>query len=585
MIVFKDLSIRNFLSIGNVTQALHLDQNTLTLVLGENLDVVGRSSRNGCGKSAVVSAISYALYGSSIANIRKDNLINLTNAKNMLVSLSFIVNNVEYKIERGRRPNVLKFYIGEVEQNPNVIQGDVKDTQDSIEKVLGMGLEMFKHIIALNTYTEPFLTLPAGSQRLIIEQLLGIVQLSERSDLLKECIKETKGKIAQEEYKLSAIREANRRIEQQIELVIQKQNEWLTKQFDQTLKLKNAINDLSHINIETELQNHKLLSEWKEKSKNIRDTKKSIDLCKTEISKCRTQHTRLEGEIKSLVAHKCYACGQNIHDDKQSEVLSIKKKQLEEIDTSSYKLDQELLNYTKLLDDIGILGNEPTTFYSTIEDAYQHKGNLTALEKELETLQNVNDPYVEQIINMKDQAIQEISLDVMNDLTMIKEHQDFLLKLLTSKDSFIRKKIIDQSLLYLNTRLTSYLEKMGLPHTVYFHNDLSVSIEDLGRELDFHNLSRGERNRLNISLSLAFRDVWEAMNVPINLLFIDEMIDSGLDANGVESALEILKNLYRSRNKSVWLISHRDELVGRVPDVMYVRKENGFTSVIDASDI
>jgi DNA repair exonuclease SbcCD ATPase subunit len=149
---------------------------------------------------------------------------------------------------------------------------------------------------------------------------------------------------------------------------------------------------------------------------------------------------------------------------------------------------------------------------------------------------------------------------------------------LTSKDSFVRKKIIDQNLSYLNARLTHYLDRIGLPHTVKFQNDLTVSIEELGRELDFDNLSRGERNRLILSMSWAFRDVWESLYSPINLLFIDELIDSGLDTAGMESSLAILKQMSRERHKSIWLVSHRDELAGRVENIMQVVKENGFTS-------
>ena len=137
-----------------------------------------------------------------------------------------------------------------------------------------------------------------------------------------------------------------------------------------------------------------------------------------------------------------------------------------------------------------------------------------------------------------------------------------LLKLLTSKDSFIRKKIIEQNLSYLNARLTHYLDRVGLPHTVVFQNDLTVSIEELRRELDFDNLSRGERNRLILSLSWSFRDVWESLYQPINLLFIDELVDSGMDASGVENSLAILKKMSREGSRSVWLVSHKDELAG-----------------------
>ena len=143
--------------------------------------------------------------------------------------------------------------------------------------------------------------------------------------------------------------------------------------------------------------------------------------------------------------------------------------------------------------------------------------------------------YQEQIDELRNTALQEISWDNINDLTVTKDHQEFLLRLLTNKDSFIRKKIIDQNLAYLNNRLTFYLDRMGLPHQVSFLNDLNVEITQLGQDLDFDNLSRGERNRLILGLSWAFRDVWESLYQNINLLFIDELVDNGLDAAGVEN--------------------------------------------------
>jgi DNA repair exonuclease SbcCD ATPase subunit len=196
----------------------------------------------------------------------------------------------------------------------------------------------------------------------------------------------------------------------------------------------------------------------------------------------------------------------------------------------------------------------------------------------LENKQAETDPYGEQIADMQGQALQVVTYDTLNELTRLQEHQDFLLKLLTSKDSFIRKKIIEQNLSYLNARLTHYLDRIGLPHTVVFQNDLTVSIEELGRELDFDNLSRGERNRLILSMSWAFRDVFESLYQPINVLFIDEMIDSGLDTQGVENALALLKHMSRERHKSIWLVSHRDELAGRVENILKVVKEGGYTT-------
>jgi hypothetical protein len=223
-------------------------------------------------------------------------------------------------------------------------------------------------------------------------------------------------------------------------------------------------------------------------------------------------------------------------------------------------------------------GAAPVTHYDTEAKAVKHSTMVTSLLQQITTKHAEADPYTEQIVDMQQSAMQQIVYDQLNNLVRVQDHQEFLLKLLTSKDSFIRKKIIDQNLSYLNSRLTHYLDRIGLPHTVTFQNDLTVLIEELGRELDFDNLSRGERNRLILSMSWAFRDVFESLYQPINLLFIDELIDSGLDTAGMESSLAILKQMSRERHKSVWLVSHRDELAGRVENILKVVKENGFTS-------
>jgi DNA repair exonuclease SbcCD ATPase subunit len=236
------------------------------------------------------------------------------------------------------------------------------------------------------------------------------------------------------------------------------------------------------------------------------------------------------------------------------------------------------MEHTDALTALGELGTKPTTFYKNESDAFEHRSSMASVLTQLTAKQQETDPYADQIVEMREQALQEINYDILNGLTRIKDHQDFLVKLLTNKDSFIRKKIIDQNLNHLNARLSYYLDKIGLPHTVKFNNDLTVSIEELGRELDFDNLSRGERNRLILSLSWSFRDVWESLYQPINLLFIDELVDSGMDASGVENSLAILKKMSRESDRSVWLVSHKDELAGRVNNILTVVKENGFTS-------
>ena len=567
------------MSVGNSTQGIDFDRKDLTLVLGENLDLGGDGSRNGTGKTTIINALSYALYGQALSNIRKDNLVNKTNGKSMMVGLDFVINGAEYRIERGRKPNVLKFYVNNQEQAvTDEAQGDSRETQDAIESVLGLSHDMFKHILALNTYTEPFLSLKANDQRTIIEQLLGITMLSERADRIKEHNRQTKEAIQQEEFRIRAVQEANKRIEEQIEALRRRQTLWTTKHEEEIKKLETALEELKKIDIEAEIQAHKAHKVWDQKRKDLNDLAGQISRTKLDKDRENKSIEKLGKEIATLESHTCHTCGQAFHDHKHQSVLEGKQADLVGARKACSEHTQLLSELETAHESLGPLGRPPKMFYDREEDAIDHRSSMAALQTQLENKQVETDPYSEQIEEMQGKALQVVSYDTLNDLTRLQEHQDFLLKLLTSKDSFIRKKIIEQNLSYLNARLTHYLDRIGLPHTVVFQNDLTVSIEELGRELDFDNLSRGERNRLILSMSWAFRDVFESLYQPINVLFIDEMIDSGLDTQGVENSLALLKHMSRERHKSIWLVSHRDELAGRVENILRVVKEGGFTS-------
>ncbi len=689
MITLQDITLRNFLSIGQVTQAVDFDKKDLTLILGENLDLGGDGARNGTGKTTLIQGLSYALFGVPINDIRKDNLVNRTNGKNMMVTLEFNVNGTEYKIERGRKPNILKFYVNNVqEKGSEDQQGENKETQAAIERVLNMTPEMFRHIVVLNTYSQPFLALKNNEQKDIIEQLLGITLLSEKAEVVKELIRNSKDNIQSEEFRVKAIEEANKRVKEQIDAIKRRQTLWLKKHDEDLANYALAYDELLKIDIDTELLAHKELVVWN-KQKQEQDTYNAlvarstawqqkhdtdisiahkayllkneydieselkswsdlkewlndessqktiataIDNQTKSIAKENKLIEKLVRELKELEEHKCYACGQDFHDDKHLEVttekttllenarielaeleaqLAIDKALVKELGskpTPSYKTEAEAIrhggdvaNLKKVWEDKKqesnpfseqlseltpiVLGPQPVTHYDTEVEAVKHSSQVANILVQIENKSTENDPYSEQVVEMENNALQSIDFDAINRLTKTMEHQKFLLDILTSKDSFVRKKIIDQNLSYLNSRLTHYLDKIGLPHQVIFQNDLQVEITELGRELDFDNLSRGERNRLILGLSFAFRDVWENLYAPINTLFIDELIDSGLDTMGVENSIAILKDMSRRRHKSIWLVSHREELAGRVPSVLKVVKENGFTSYNTAVDM
>ena len=576
------------MSVGNATQAVDFNRNDLTLVLGENLDLGGDDSgaRNGTGKTTIINALSFAFYGNALTNIKKDNLINKTNQKNMMVTIDFEKDGQSYRIERGRKPSIMKFWVGNIEKEiTDDAQGDSRETQADIERMLGMSHDMFRHIVALNTYTEPFLSLKANEQRTIIEQLLGITLLSEKAETLKENNKVTKDAITAEEFRIKAVGDANKRIEEQIESLKRRQTMWQNKHAEDLGRLESALEQLQTIDIDAEVQAHRDLTAYNQRRKDINDLEAEIKRIQLDERRAVKDADKLKQELDALINHRCHACGQDIHDERHDELVAAK-----DYEFDAACVDVDLCGVRNIqtqgqIDKLGPLGPQPQVFYDREEDAIHHRSTLASLQKQIETKRTEDDPYTEQISEMQTQGLEEISFDIINELTNLKDHQEFLLKLLTNKDSFIRKRIIDQNLSYLNARLGQYLDRIGLPHTVKFNNDLSVSITELGRDLDFDNLSRGERNRLILSLSWAFRDVWESLYQPINLLFIDELVDSGMDFSGVENSLAILKKMSRDADKSIWLVSHKDELAGRVNNTLHVVKENGFTTYNTDVDI
>lgn len=679
MLNLRSIVLKNFLSVGAVSQSITFEKSNITLVLGENVDLGGDGNRNGVGKSALLQAVSYALYGEGINSIRKDNLINRTNGKGMVVTIDFDANGKRYRITRGRKPNILKFYIDEKEVEEDATQGENKDTQVEIERVLCMSHEMFKQIVCLNTYSTPFLGMKVSDQRLIIEQLLGITILSEKAENLKLQIKNTKDQMQAEEFMIKGLQTANQKINEQIVSLERRSKLWEDEHEREVNRLVKEFTTLDSVDIHQELENHRLVKEFitqqqinnlyeslTNREQSFLDTdaknkaKLQIELDSLEtlnlpeelashehnarmlaFTQENSQNLRLrdqltsertstesrvravQRDIKMLEEHKCHACGQDVHDETHEQNLKKKQEELaslnERIKTIETKISEiklheispirptkfatvaelteiekriEILKFTinhtttspfknqieELEPQVKCLGVMPKTFYETEQEAVKHEGKIATLEQQILVESSKVNPYDEQIVDMKENAIQVISFTKMNELNRLLDHQKFVLELLTNKDSFVRKRIIDQNLAHLNARLSFYLDKIGLPHQVVFMNDLSVEITELGRELDFYNLSRGEMTRLILALSFAFRDVWESLYHPMSMLFCDELLDNGLDTAGLENSLSLLKDMCRNRGKSVFLISHRDELVGRVENILRVYKEGGFTS-------
>jgi DNA repair exonuclease SbcCD ATPase subunit len=580
---FTALHIRNFLTIGNVTEEIKLDANQLTLVLGENLDSGGENSRNGVGKSTILKALFFAIYGTSIGNIKKDNLVNNINLKNMEVTIEFNKRGKKYKIVRGRKPALLQFFVNDglvADPTEDEAQGESKYTQQEITKIIGMSSELFKQIILITTDSDQVVAMKAADQKPIIEELLGITLISTRAEKLKDIIKNTKESIKEEEITLKTKHENNNRILKMIADVEVKSTDFETKKTNSIASLQSTLDALLTVNIDQELENHDLLvsiAGYKAELATQQKYKKQLSSSLVSID---SQISTLQHQLDHIKNKTCHTCSQPVLAalEKEETILLKLEKLIAEYDNSKI----ELANVTSEINDLASAlesTSDITTIYNSKEEAFHHKHTIATIEDAIKAETLVENPYLSQIQSLNETGLLEISQVELEQMKMLFQHQEFLYKLLTNKDSFIRKKIIENNISSINYKVNHYLELLNLPHEVRFNNDLTIDINLLGRDFDFPQLSRGERNRVLLATSWAFRKVWEEHNHTINLMFVDEMLDSGLDNSGAEKALNIMKSFVRDEQKTCFLISHKDELVGRVGNVLMVKKEDGFTSL------
>lgn len=584
MLNIKELTIRNFLSVGNVTQSVNFDRPGITLVMGENMDVGGNSSKNGAGKSSITQALSFALFGLPITSIKKDNLINKTNQKGMIVSLTFEKDGKKYRIERGRKPNILKWYVDDKAVNSpdaDEAQGESKWTQAEIERVLGFNHEIFQHLVVLSTEIIPFLKLPAKDQRSIIENLLGITALSEKAEILKGLIRDTKDAMTREEIRLKSITDSNMKIQQTIDDLEKKSAKWDRDHMDTLQDIERQLTELLDLNIDAEISNHEKKAELTSLTATLKQLSSSQKSLEGQIVSNATLLESLTVDLEAVKAKSCPTCGSELHDNHDSilENISGREQEMNErIIQTGNELESIIVQKEGVQKAIEALG-KPVTKYPTLDAAYQHRATVERLEAALVRESEMVNPFRDQIATLLKEGLQVVDYEIMNELASKRDHQEFLLKLLTNKDSFIRKKIIDQNLQYMNHRLSTHLEKFSFPHTVRFLNDLSVDISLMGRDMDYDNLSSGERKRVILALSFAFRDVWESLNQTLNLLFLDEQLDNGTDGTAIDAAWAIMNTYSRDRGKSVFLISHREELVNKATTLMKVVKHGGFTTI------
>lgn len=730
MIKFKNISIKNFLSFGNVLQSFPLDGLGNALIMGQNKDI-GESgeSRNGVGKTTVMNAIVFALYGRGIESIKADQFINITNGKDLEVVLEFLIGEDKYTINRRRKPNKLTF-----DKNGESLTLDaMKNTDGLIEKIVGFDYDTFVLLYFLSPSKKSFMAMGGAEQRDMIEKLLSLDVLTQRASALKAIQSEmtTEKKLAQRD--LENAEAQKNEVESQRERLLAKQKETndaleeKKKKYDQTIKDTDGVDfdSLLHIidssialkseeqKIESdiELARERYLSMKKEKDRilddvetgrdsieknkqwettnkeaieaaqeamrsmpSIEDSKTTIDAFETysthmtEIEKIRSDISVEMGslercvidmeacreKIESLKNGVCFNCGQYHVDE---DALQKTNTQQEELDGRAESHEKNIEALQKRLDDLVGEDNDvcitkeqyaealnnvkateskkaeldrlktSTTPYNNVPTeknlsdlekeatninqnltkiharADEDKEKLVALKEEIEKttkevgnftrdelvqlknsretaltgmkeVEETKNPYDDELTNLRSPNVDKFR-HKLHDCDEDEKHCKYLKELLTSNKSFVRKRILDMYIPFMNKKIAEYSIGLGLPHIAKINNDMSVDIEYMGKNISYHNLSAGERLRLNIASTAAFKDLVTMLGKGSNLLLLDEILDSALDGDGMHSAFRLVKTIA----ENVIIISHREELQGKVDNLFYITKENGFSTI------
>ena len=572
-VVFEGLSLRNFMSFGNNYTEVDLTMDGTILINGKNIDIGGA---NGVGKTTIINAICFALYNNPFDNISLKRLINNTNAEKdtlMEVRLTFSKGDKRYEVYRcrGTSTNIEISCDG-----VDITLDSVSENDKMIVEIVGISYELFTNIVVFAGGSEPFLQKSVGDQRKLIEELFNITILSEKAKKLKEKIKITEGDINIQEAIIREQQNAITRYNKQVSDAEARILKWEEDKEASITRIKTQLSSIEGVDFEKEQELHGQLKDAKALVQELKALVKSLE---KEIQDNMTKTTKKSSELEHLQDAKCPYCLQQFA-DADAKIKEIEG-ELQTLSDAFYVLKEK---FDKADEELGIANEVLKTIegeikYPNLDSLLKIRTDAEVLKQKLEETEKSENPHLDAFEALLGESVKEVDSKKLDELKSKLEHQQFLLKLLTDKNSFIRRKIINKTIPFLNTRLNYYTSELGLPHVVKFDDDMSCTVSEYGRELDFGNLSNGEKKRVNMALSLSFRDVLHHLHGKVNLMFIDEIDGGSLDEIGIDAIIKMIKKKSRDDDIAIWIISHRPEMVGRFEHEITIQKENGFSSI------
>lgn len=569
MLVFKKITYKNFLSTGNIANTIDLNKHASTLITG----------KNGEGKSTILCALTFALFGKPFRNINKGQLINSINGKNCLVEIDFEVNGHQYIVKRGIKPNIFEIWCDGQMINQDAA---LKDYQKVLEQqIIKLNYKTFTQVVILGSATfVPFMQLPATQRREVIEDILDIKVFSVMNTILKEKAVAIKDQITTVEADL-----------QNHQVKIQSQKK-LIEALDQSRK--DAVASLRE-KIET---NNNAIAEAQGKIDRITDeiaTYSGVEDKQTQLSTALSKADKMKIKLSTTVDNcqhnidffndhtMCPTCAQEIPEDHKQRVVSeidekiaVETSKLRDIEHAVVKLTTQLQTANDQLDAIRDKSIEISTLRSTAKIL---KGQNDQLELESSHVGQESANAADEKAKMKQYAEQAIDLVTRkSELLSARQLHDVAAALL--KDTGIKTAIIREYLPVMNKLINKYLSAMDFFVKFELDESFQEVIKSRGRDaFTYDSFSEGEKRRLDLAILFTWRQIAKMKNsVNTNIMILDEILDGALDGAGIDFFLSMMNQF--GENTNVFVISHKvDQMIDRFDHVIRVEKKNEFSTI------
>lgn len=568
MITFEFIRWKNFLSTGNAFTEINLTKNRSTLIIGEN----------GAGKSTILDALSFGLYGKPFRRVNKSQLLNSINGKSLEVEVEFTIGKRRYKVRRGMKPTLF-----EILQDDKLINQDsaASEYQEMFEKnILKLNHKSFCQIVVLGSASfVPFMQLPSGHRREVIEDLLDIQIFSTMNNLLKEKITDNKSKIADVDYNIRMTGEKIEMHKKHLETLRQNNDELIKQKEDKITALKGDIAYTAGAINEHNTHIADLQASISDRDK-VRSKLEKIGDLKRQLS---IKLDRLQKEIEFFTDHdNCPTCKQGIDHVHKKDIVSNDNTQIVEVSDAIEKLNSDIDSYMERIEDIQTVTNSINELNKSVSN---HNVQITTwskfvddLKKEIEDLKQ-QEKAPEDNTELKDfkQSLKEFIAE-KEELAKDKQILDIAANLL--RDSGIKTKIIKQYIPIMNKLVNKYLASMDFFVNFELNENFEETIKSRHRDdFSYESFSEGEKMRIDLALLFTWRAIAKLRNsASTNLLIMDEVFDSSLDANGTDEFLKILGTLINDTN--VFIISHKgDTLFDKFEHIIRFAKHKNFSRI------